>query len=109
MKKIVIVGGGFAGVWAALGAAREVAENDAAIRIALASKDRYLTIRPRLYERNPAPLRVPLGPVLEPIGVSFAEGEARKIDTRNRSVDLDGDKGAAMSLDYDRLVLATGS
>ncbi len=32
MKNIVIIGGGFAGLWAALGAARQVIENEANIQ-----------------------------------------------------------------------------
>ena len=39
MKKIVIVGGGFAGLWAALGAAHEVSANEADIQITVVSKD----------------------------------------------------------------------
>lgn len=50
MKNIVIVGGGFAGGWAALGAAHEVFANEADIQITVVSKDPYLNIRPRLYE-----------------------------------------------------------
>jgi NADH dehydrogenase FAD-containing subunit len=45
MKNIIIVGGGFAGVWAALGAAHQVIDNKANIRITLVSKDpQYLAI-----------------------------------------------------------------
>jgi NADH dehydrogenase len=53
MRNIVIVGGGFAGVWAALGAPREAASRTRSgqqLNITLVSPEPWLTIRPRLYE-----------------------------------------------------------
>src|SRR5690242_6439553 len=52
MHDILIIGGGFAGVWSALGAAaarRELGAHAARLRIALLTREPYLTIRPRLY------------------------------------------------------------
>ena len=68
MYELVIVGGGFAGMWAALGAAHEAIENEAEVEITVVSKDPFLTVRPRLYEGNPHALRVPLAPSFEPLG-----------------------------------------
>jgi NADH:quinone reductase (non-electrogenic) len=48
--KILIIGGGFAGFWAAV-AARRVAGPGAAV--ALVSREPVLEIRPRLYEARP--------------------------------------------------------
>ena len=48
MKKLVIVGGGFAGLWAALVAAREAAVAGAALEITLLTREPFLTVRPRL-------------------------------------------------------------
>ena len=112
MKEILIVGGGFAGMWAALTAAHETAqakgeEDELAVR--LVSRDPYLTVRPRLYEKNPETLRTPLLPVLEPVGVSYVEGTATRIDADDRSIDVEGDAGEVRSLSYDRLILAAGS
>lgn len=105
MTGILVVGGGFAGLSAAAVAADEIAQNGGGQSVALVSKDGYLTIRPRLYEKDPETLRAPLRPVLAPIGVEFVEQAATAIDTAGRTVTLaDGRK-----LEYDRLVLATGS
>lgn len=102
---VLVVGGGFAGLSAAALAADEFRKNDADIPVRLVSKDGYLVIRPRLYERDPETLRAALRPVLEPIGVDFVEQPATAIDTDGRTVTL----GDGRTLAYDRLVLATGS
>ena len=62
MKKLVIVGGGFAGVWAALqaSAVRHRANATRRFSITLVSRDPWLTIRPRLYEDSLDGVRVPL-------------------------------------------------
>ena len=59
MTNLVIVGGGFAGMWAALGAAHEVIENEAEVEITVVWKDPFLAVRPRLYENNPEAPRQP--------------------------------------------------
>ena len=105
MTEILVVGGGFAGMWAALAAAGEASEHSGDVNVTLASKDGYLGIRPRFYEKDPESLRVPLGPVLEPAGIALVEGAARGIDTDGRAVDFDN--GATLA--YDRLILAAGS
>lgn len=106
MSGLLILGGGFAGLWAALVARREAEEAGRELAITLVSKDESLTLRPRLYEPEPERFRVPLRPILDPVGVEFVEGRVIGIDTDGRTVELaDG----ADSLEYDRLVLATGS
>ena len=81
MRNLIVIGGGFAGVWAALGAARERHIHVAEFNITLITKDLYLTIRPRLYERDPANLRVPLSSTLDPVNVRIIEGFV--VDIRN--------------------------
>ncbi len=106
MRNLIILGGGFAGVWAAMSAAAErkiLGGNDVAIT--LVSKDPHLTIRPRLYEGAREEMRVPLAPLMDEIGVAFSVAEAAGIDPQARTVQLT-DKG---DLAFDRLVLATGS
>ena len=71
MENIVIVGGGFAGLWAALTAAREVAHANATIGITLVSRELFLTVRPRLYEAFQEGLRAPLAPTLAPLNVNW--------------------------------------
>jgi len=109
MHDLVIVGGGFAGMWAALGAAHEVAENEADIAITVVSKDPYLTIRPRLYERDPETLRAPLAPAFEPLGIALVEGAVTGIDTKDRNLTLECANGGTTSQRYDTLIVATGS
>ena len=109
MYDLVIVGGGFAGFWAALGAAHEAIENAAEVRITVVSKDPFLTVRPRLYESNPETLRIPLAPSFEPLGIEIVEAAVTSIDAEDRSIAVTRADGGASKLRYDRLVLATGS
>lgn len=103
---IVVVGGGFAGLWAALLACREIDAAGGGAAVTLVSKDEHLTLRPRLYEAEPERFRTPLRPILEPVGARFVHAAAAGLDLPGRRVELDGAAGA---LGFDRLVLATGS
>jgi NADH dehydrogenase len=100
--KTLIIGGGFAGFWAAL-AARRVAGPRAGVT--LVSPEPVLEIRPRLYEARPETLGVALLPLLRKVDVSFVRGEAIRLDTAAKAVTL----AAGDRLAYDRLVVATGS
>ena len=110
MRNLVIVGGGFAGVWAALAAARARQSYGAGSKLAvtLVSRDPWLTIRPRLYEDRLDDVRVPLDDVCEPAGVDRIVGEVTRIDPMAREV-IVGEGISARTLPYDRLVLAAGS
>ena len=104
MSKIIIAGGGFAGVWAALAAAATRHRSQADdIDITLMSKDADLCIRPRLYEGARADMLVPLKPLCDAVGVTFAQHEVSGV-TAEQVKTRDG-----QSLSHDRLVLATGS
>lgn len=101
-NKILVVGGGFAGFWAAV-AARRVAGPRA--DVTLVSPEPMLEVRPRLYEANPETLAVALLPLLRKADIDFVRGKAVGLDTAAKAVTLDnGDR-----LAYDRLVVATGS
>ena len=111
MKQLTIVGGGFAGVWAALAAARQrerLGPGASALAITLVSRDPWLTIRPRLYEASLEDVRVPLDAVLGPAGVERVEADVTGIDSAARTV-ATGHGGRAGAMRYDRLVLAAGS
>jgi NADH:ubiquinone reductase (H+-translocating) len=103
MQRIVIVGGGFAGFWAALGAARVRAEARAQFTIQLVSRDPRLVLRPRLYEQAPDRLTVDLPPRLAAVDVEFIQAEVTGI-AADRIALADG-----APLAFDRLVLAAGS
>ncbi|MBB5516830.1 NADH dehydrogenase [Rubricella aquisinus] len=104
MKNVVIAGGGFAGVWAAMAAAatrQRIGLDDLAIE--LISDSGSLTIRPRLYEGARDDMRVPLQPLFDEIGVELTVGKITRVS--GAEVQLSG--GATHG--HDRLVLATGS
>lgn len=104
--RLVILGGGFAGLWAAAAAARLADERGGDLAITLVAPDPFHTIRVRCYEAELEGLRVALDDVLGPIGVARVQARAESIDPALRTVRL---SGAAEVLHYDRLVLATGS
>ena len=110
--RLVIIGAGFAGMYAALSSARlrdiqGVSPEE--LEIALVAPEPTLVVRPRLYEPKPETLTAPLQEVLEAIDVVYVQGSAETIDTRSRAVEIVTPKGERKRLSYDRLVLATGS
>ena len=114
VKHIVVIGGGFAGLWAAMGAAKRLdeASDNADIAITLVNRDEWHAIRVRNYETNISDARLPLGPLLEQAGVELVIGEVTDIDTDQRVVTVSGagDAGEkSRTLGWDRLVLAAGS
>lgn len=111
MQRIVVAGGGFAGLWAALAAARavELAGASARVRIVLLSPDPWLVLRPRLYEAGPEGLRQDLRPVLDAAGVQFLEGQALDLDLADSSLSLRPGTATGERLPFDRLLIATGS
>jgi NADH dehydrogenase len=100
--RILVIGGGFAGFWAAV-AARRVAGTRA--DVTLVSREPLLEIRPRLYEARPETLAVDMLPHLRKVEIDFVRGEAIGLDTAAKAVTL----AAGDLLAYDRLVVATGS
>src|SRR5262247_1192871 len=83
--KILIIGGGFAGFWAAV-AARRVAGPRAGVT--LVSPEPVLEMRPRLYEARPETLAVDLLPLLRKVDINFVRGLAMRLDTTARVVTL---------------------
>jgi NADH dehydrogenase len=110
---ILIIGGGFAGVWSAAAATRVARDHPPAdgnsLRVTLVSDSDEMVIRPRLYERDPGRMSVQLDRVLKPIGVERVRARVTGIDTRARTVTTDDADGPRRVLKYDRLVLAAGS
>ena len=108
VKEIVVIGGGFAGLWAAAAAARMAQELDKAVQITLVNRDDQHSIRVRNYEDDLAATLVPLHDVLDPIGVALQVGIVADIDPRARSVAIERD-GRTILKHYDKLILASGS
>ncbi|UPJ42735.1 NAD(P)/FAD-dependent oxidoreductase [Bradyrhizobium sp. 40] len=110
--RLVIIGAGFAGMYAALSAARlrdirGVSPQD--LQIAIVSPEPTLVVRPRLYEPKPETLTAPLLEVLEAIDVDYIQGSAETINTEARTVQITPAKGPRRTVSYDRLVVTTGS
>lgn len=106
--RLLVVGGGYSGLFAAANAADVAREHGSPLSITLVSKDGYLEHRPRLYEKNPDTLRVAVNDLVEALGIHLVIGVATLIDTRQKTVTVAGAE-ASQVLGYDRLVLATGS
>lgn len=109
---VLIVGAGFAGVWAALSGSRTLSKagvHQRHLKIALLSPRDEFVIRPRLYEPVPAKMTVPLADVLSPVGVEHITVTADSIDTEAHTVSATTPAGAVVTIAYERLVLASGS
>ena len=111
MKQIVVLGAGFAGLIAAVGAARKLAElsiprNE--ISVTVVNRDPWHAIRVRNYETDLRDVRVPLDDVLGPIGVDLVIGEVSAVDCSRHEV-LCNAASRSVVLSYDRLVFALGS
>ena len=88
--QLVIIGAGFAGMYAALSAARlrdiqGVSPEE--LEIALVAPEPTLVVRPRLYEPKPETLTAPLLDVLKAIDVAYVQGSAETVDTKRAMFD----------------------
>lgn len=111
MKRIVVLGGGFAGLWSAIGAARKLEEHGIgpdAVSVTLVDQNDFHSIRVRNYEEDLDATIVPFSLVLDPIGVERLQGVVAGVDTERRTVEVRTDAGV-VSVGYDRLVYALGS
>ncbi|HEX9832784.1 MAG TPA: NAD(P)/FAD-dependent oxidoreductase [Mycobacterium sp.] len=105
---VLVLGSGFAGLWAALGAARRLDELGAAqgaVDITVVSSQPFHDIRVRNYEADLSACRIPLQDLLDPAGVGHITADVTGINPEQATVSTaDG-----ATLAYDRLVLAVGS
>ena len=111
MARILVLGAGFAGLWAAVGAARkldEIGVRTGEVEILVVDRNPYHNIRVRNYEIDLGNVAIPLGEVLDPIGVSHLTAEVQTIDVAKQQVTV-ATRGGREVLAYDRLVLALGS
>ena len=110
--RVVILGGGFGGVYTALELCRR-ARRDRPIEITLVNRDNFLLFTPMLHEVAASDLDFshivsPLRKLLP--GVRLFHGEIRDIDLGARTVIVShGRQGHRHGIPYDQLVLALGS
>lgn len=105
MQKILVVGGGFAGFWAAVSARRELRQHSADAQITVINKDPFLTLRPRLYEAFGDHLRLQLAPLLEPLEIDLRVDAVTGIGADEGIVSTD----LGHTIPFGRLILAVGS
>ncbi|KAF7298088.1 Pyr-redox-2 domain-containing protein [Mycena chlorophos] len=113
-SKLVVIGTGFAGMWAALSAARKrelAAKTDQLIVIVVIAPEPTLYVRPRFYEglEGLKDAQAPLSDLFATVGVQFVSGTVDSIDFAAKSLKYRSPAGEPAALAYDRLVLASGS
>jgi NADH dehydrogenase len=103
-QKVVIIGGGFGGLWAA----RTLANH--AVDVVVIDRNNYHTFLALLYQVAAAELTAediayPVRSVFSGIpNIDFVLAHARRIDLQNRQIETDGE-----TMSYDYLILANGS
>lgn len=109
--KLLIAGSGFAGMWAALSAARAAALNgrDDELDITVVSPVAELCIRPRLYETAFDEMNPELGPLFAAVGINHLAARVEAVDPAKHEIGIVDSAGSRSTRAYDRFVLATGS
>lgn len=107
MQRLIIIGGGFAGFWSAISAAREAMTlgKREELSITLISKDEFHTIKPRLYEKNLDGMQISLKQYCEPLGIKLVVDKVLAINPKANTIHLANDA----AVNYDALVFAAGS
>lgn len=105
-KKVLILGGNFGGLTAALVVRREL-EGD--VDVTVVSPSSHFLFNPSLIwlpfgSRDRHDITFPIEPTLESHGIEFVHAAATAIDPVAKTVTVDGDR----ALTYDYLVIATG-
>jgi len=110
--KVIILGGGFGGVYAALRLDKTVARR-ADVEVTLVSSNNFLLFTPMLHEvasgdLNPSDIVNPIRRMLK--RVQFVQADVRSIDLAAKRVHCTRNlRPVPLDLDYDHLVLALGS
>lgn len=86
-KQILIVGSGFAGMWAAVSAARlSEQQGNNSLEIAVLAPLPELRVRPRFYEEKVSTLVAPLTDLFAELDITFIAGHVEQIDTTAKTV-----------------------
>ena len=103
LKKVVIIGGGFAGLYAI----KELSEYGYRFEITLIDKNKFATLKPKLTSIAAAKIveniKVEIPPILREHNAAWANEEVESIDTKNQVVYTKDD-----SYKYDYLIIASG-
>ena len=111
-KRIVILGGGFGGVYAAIHLEKLLARHSA-VEVSLVSRDNFFLFTPMLHEVAASDLEItnivnPLRKLLRKVEVLV--GNVNEIDLQNKQVLISrGYRNHSQQLNYDHLVIALGS
>ena len=108
MTGVAVIGSGFAGLWAALGAARRLDELGVpagSVDVTVLSAKPFHDIRVRNYEADLSACRISLAELLDPVGVAHIATEVTAIHPDTRVLTT----SSGVTYGYDRLVLASGS
>ena len=104
-KRVLVIGGNFGGLTAALEVKAELGDD---VEVTVVSADDRFLFNPSLIwlpfgKRRAGDITFPLEPVFEAHGIDFVHAEARAIAPATRTVTTAGGR-----YDYDYLVIATG-
>ncbi|MBM3117055.1 NAD(P)/FAD-dependent oxidoreductase [Jeongeupia naejangsanensis] len=109
-QRILIIGSGFAGMWAAVGAARLAhLQGRDDLEIAVLSPRPELRVRPRFYEANVARMTADLQPLFAALDIRFIAGSVEQLESREKALWYRNAQAEKVRITYDRLVLAGGS
>ena len=89
MPRVLVLGAGFAGLWAALAAARkreEIGADASDTEILVIDRNPYHNIRVRNYEVELNDVAIPLAKLLDPVGVRHRVAEVEAIDVAKQEV-----------------------
>ncbi|TYB68863.1 NAD(P)/FAD-dependent oxidoreductase [Nonomuraea sp. PA05] len=109
-KQILIVGGGYVGMYVAMGLRKLVRSGEVAVTVV--DPRGYMTYMPFLAEAvggsiEPRHVAAPLGQVLK--GMRVLTGRVTRVDHEARSAEFQPVQGPARTIAYDILVMAAGS
>ena len=110
-KKVVIVGGGFGGVYAALELDKWLFRHPD-VDVTVVNRDNFFLFTPMLHEVAASDLDITniVSPVRKLVSdMEFFDGDVEKVDLHARTVTVSHGDGHTHDLPYDHLVLAPGS